>query len=164
MTARNNQYVNLYSYFQLQGWQANVDLKLILSIHFVLQYILKYASKSELWSTTFSDILNQILSKNQPKDLFLILVQKLLLYNITEWDISTQEICHILFSLSFYHSSHQFVFLNFNKKTLRWICNIRKNNESFNININNIGQTEKLSLKTYWKWPIKLKDFSLYQL
>ncbi|RHZ81257.1 hypothetical protein Glove_122g121 [Diversispora epigaea] len=43
------------------GWRANVDLKQILSIYAALQYISKYASKSELRSAAFSEIYNQIL-------------------------------------------------------------------------------------------------------
>jgi len=64
-----------------------MDLKLILSIHAVLQYISKYTSKSESQSATFSDILDQILSKNQPEDSLLILIQKLLLYSISKQNI-----------------------------------------------------------------------------
>jgi hypothetical protein len=41
---------------QLQGWRANIDLKPILSTHVSLQYISKYASKSEPQSAAFSEI------------------------------------------------------------------------------------------------------------
>ncbi|PKC51007.1 hypothetical protein RhiirA1_313609, partial [Rhizophagus irregularis] len=54
---RNDQYINLHSQLQLQGWRANVDLKPILTIHAALQYISKYASKAEPRSAAFSDIL-----------------------------------------------------------------------------------------------------------
>ncbi len=85
---KNDQYINPYSQFQLQDWRANVDLKLILSIYAALQYIFKYASKAELQSEAFSDILNQILDESQPEDMLLTLVQKLLLYSVAERDIS----------------------------------------------------------------------------
>ncbi len=50
----------------------------------MLQYISKYISKAKPWLAIFSDILNQILSKSWLEDSLLILIQKLLLYNITE--------------------------------------------------------------------------------
>ncbi|PKC54020.1 hypothetical protein RhiirA1_355369, partial [Rhizophagus irregularis] len=68
VTARNDQYINLHSQLQLQGWRANVDLKPILTIHAALQYISKYASKAEPRSAAFSDILIRILSESQPED------------------------------------------------------------------------------------------------
>ena len=87
VTARNDPYVNPHSRFQLQDWRANVDLKPILSIHAMLQYISKYVSKSEPQSAAFSDILNQILSESQPEDSSLTSVQKLLLHSVLEQDI-----------------------------------------------------------------------------
>ena len=47
VTARNDPLINPHSRLQLQGWQVNVDLKPVLSIHAALQYISKYASKAE---------------------------------------------------------------------------------------------------------------------
>ena len=47
---------------------ANVDLKLILSIHTALQYISKYASKAEPQSLAFIDIFNQILNNSDHND------------------------------------------------------------------------------------------------
>src|SRR5437763_15609753 len=62
VTVRNDPLINLHNRLQLQEWWANVNLKPILNIHAILQYISKYASKSELRSATFSEIFNQILS------------------------------------------------------------------------------------------------------
>lgn len=56
LTTRNDGYINTYNRLQLQGWRANVDLKPILSIYAVLQYISKYASKAEPQSMAFSEI------------------------------------------------------------------------------------------------------------
>ncbi|CAG8816966.1 1521_t:CDS:2, partial [Cetraspora pellucida] len=68
ITVRNDQYINMHSRLQLQGWRANIDLKPILSLHAALQYISKYASKAEPQSATFSEILNQILRNSNPDD------------------------------------------------------------------------------------------------
>ncbi len=81
---RNDPLINPHSRLQLQGWWMNVDLRPVLSIHAALQYIAKYASKTELRSAAFSKILNQILSKSNPDDPILVPVQKLLLYSVAE--------------------------------------------------------------------------------
>jgi len=108
VTSRNDPYINPHNRLQLQGWRANVDLKPVLTIHAALQYISKYASKSEPRSMAFSDIFNQILNKSKPEEISLISIQKLLINSVTERDISAQETCHLLLSIPLYHSSRNF--------------------------------------------------------
>ncbi|GBB95753.1 hypothetical protein RclHR1_26020002 [Rhizophagus clarus] len=48
------------------------------------------------------------------------------------------------------------------KKAIGWICDTRKNEESFEIN--DSGQTEKSPLKAYWDQPTKLENFMLFWL
>ena len=84
ITKRNDQYINPHSQLQLQDWQANVDLKPILSIHATLQYVSKCTNKVEPQLAVFLDILNQILNKSQPEDPILTSAQKLLLNSIAE--------------------------------------------------------------------------------
>ena len=69
---------------QLQGWCVNVDLKPVLSIYAVLQYISKYASKVEPQSMAFSEIFSQILNDSNPNDPSLTSIQKLLLRSMIE--------------------------------------------------------------------------------
>ena len=96
---------------QLQGWRANVDLKPVLSIHAALQYISKYASKSEPRSETFLDILNRILNDSNPDASSLFVFQGLLFHTVAECNISRRKRV-----ISFSDFSRQFVFLNLNKK------------------------------------------------
>ncbi len=117
----NDLFINPYNRLQLQGWHANVDLKLILSIYVALQYISKYASKGESRSIAFSEIFNQILNNSDPNDVSLTSIQKLLLSSISEWDISVQETCYLLLGISLYHSSHTFVSLNVNEESAKWV-------------------------------------------
>src|SRR5205085_3453151 len=83
VTSRNDPYINPHNRLQLQGWRANVDLKPVLTIHAALQYISKYASKSEPRSMAFSDIFNQILNKSKPEETSLTSIQKLLINSVT---------------------------------------------------------------------------------
>jgi len=147
ITKRNDSFINPHSRLQLQGWRANVDLKLILSIHAALQYIAKYASKAEPRSAAFSEILNQILSDSEPDDLILTPVQKLLLQSVAERDISAQETCHLLHGIPLYHSSRSFVFLKLNEETARWIHGTEES-EDFITN-DGSGKTEKSPLRAY---------------
>src|SRR4051812_42853896 len=94
-----------------------------------LKYISKYASKSEPRSAAFSDMLNKILDNSNPNDSALTAFQSLLLQTVAECDISAQETCHLLLGIPLYYSSHQFVTLNLNKQTHRWICGTGNNNE-----------------------------------
>ena len=145
----------------MQEWRANVDLKPVLSIHATLQYVSKYASKAELRSAAFSEILNQILSESIPDDPILTSVQKLLLHSVAERDISAQETCHLLLGIPLYHLSRAFVSLNLNKESPRWIRDTGESGESSTIDS---GRTEKSPLKRYWDRPVQFEDFTLFQL
>ncbi|CAG8494863.1 20894_t:CDS:2, partial [Racocetra persica] len=110
LIARNNPYINLYNRLQLQDWHANVDLKLLLNIHAILQYVAKYASKSEPWSAIFSEILNHILHDSNPLDSSLGNMSSSFWYSTL-----SLQCC--------------FVTLNLNKKAPCWLCGTR--NEGF---------------------------------
>ncbi len=163
ITSRNDPYINPHDRLQLQGWRANVDLKPVLSMNAALQYISKYASKSEPRSEAFSDILNRILNDSNSDASSLSAFQALLLHTVAERDISTQETCHILLGLPLYHSSRQFVSLNLNKQTPRWLCSSGYDDESFPAN-GEVGRTVQSPLQKYWDRPVELEDVTLYEL
>src|SRR5207253_5886014 len=123
--------------------------------------VTKYASKSESRSAAFSDIMNRILSESQSEDSSLSSVQKLLLHSVAERDMSAQEMCHILLGIPLYHSSRQFVSLNLNKETPRWVRDTGKSEE---FRIKDSGRTEKSPLKAYWQRPKEFEEFSLFWL
>ncbi|CAG8641197.1 7999_t:CDS:2 [Cetraspora pellucida] len=160
-TARNDPYINPHNRLQLQGWHANVDIKPILNIHAALQYVAKYASKSEPRSATFSELLNKILRESRPSDSSLGAFQYLLLHTVAERDISAQETCHLLFGIPLYHSSCCFVTLNLNKEAFRWLRGT--GNENF-VTLGQVGQTEQSPLQRYWNRSVDLDDLSLFQL
>ncbi|CAG8802972.1 2782_t:CDS:2, partial [Cetraspora pellucida] len=158
VTKRNDPFVNPHSRLQLQGWRANIDLKPVLSIHAALQYISKYTSKAEPRSTAFSDILNHILCNSRPEDSSLVAIQRLLLHNVAERDISAQETCHLLLGIPLYHSSRSFISLNLNTETPRWLRGTGNNT------VSEAGMTSRSVLRTYQDRPVEYEDFSLYKL
>ena len=150
VTARNDPLINPHSRLQLQGWRANVDLKPILSTHAALQYVSKYASKSEPRSIAFSEIYNQILSTSREDKNSLNAVQKLLLHSVFERDISAQETAHLLLGIPLYHSSRSFITLNLNKEAPRWLRGTgnREGYEGTGLN-DDVGHTGPSPLKNY---------------
>ncbi|GBC48412.2 ATP-dependent DNA helicase PIF1 [Rhizophagus irregularis DAOM 181602=DAOM 197198] len=163
VTSRNDPYLNSHNRLQLQGWRANVDIKPVLTIHAALQYISKYASKSEPKSVAFTEIFNQILNKSNSDDNSLASIQKLLLNSIAERDISAQETCHLLLGIPLYHSSRQNVLLNLNEEAPRCVqgTGSRENDED---TIMERGRTTRSPLRKYWDQDDQLEDFSLYRL
>lgn len=163
--ARNDQLINMHDRLQLQGWRANVDKKPILSIHAAIQYVAKYASKSEPRSAAFSDVLNAALKAINPEEpnASLKSFQKLLLHTVAERDISAQETCHLLLEIPMYHSSRTFVSLNLNADGA-----LRKIGDGVQVDTNvadNTARSTGLShLQLYWNRPVDLEDHSLFQL
>ncbi len=152
VTARNDPYINPHNRLQLQGWRANVDLKPVLSIHAALQYILKYASKSEPRSTAFLEIFNEILNKSNPEAASLTSIQKLLINSVVERNISAQETCHLLLGIPLYHSSRVFVSLNINEVAPRWLRGTGSNEDGEEFgSLNDSGRTTKSALNIYWE-------------
>ncbi|PKC53106.1 hypothetical protein RhiirA1_479998, partial [Rhizophagus irregularis] len=149
ITSRNDPYVNSHNHVQLQGWRANVDLKPVLNIHATLQYIAKYATKSEPCSS-FSEILNKILSESDPSGSSFPSFQCLLLHTVSEHDYFAQETCHLLLGLPLYHSSCPFVILNLNNESHRWLCGTGIKNVMPN---SDVGRTERSPLQKYWDRP-----------
>ena len=88
----------------------------------------------------------------------------MLLHTVGERDISAQETCHLLLGFPLYHSNRQFVSLNLNKETSRWLCGTgNENGDSFPAN-SEAGRTVQSPLQKYWNRPTELEDLSLFQL
>ncbi|EXX69416.1 Pif1p [Rhizophagus irregularis DAOM 197198w] len=160
ITSRNDPYVNSHNRVQLQGWRANVDLKPVLNIHAAFQYVAKYATKSELCSS-FSEILNKILSESDPSGSSLLSFQRLLLHTVSERDYSVQETCYLLLGLPLYYSSRTFVILNLNNESHQWLCETGIENVMPN---SDVGRTERSPVQKYWDRPVELENLSMFQL
>lgn len=62
LPARNNTLLNNYIPLFTLGWRANIDISPCTNSHAVLQYIAKYASKSESKSETYRDMFATVAS------------------------------------------------------------------------------------------------------
>ncbi|XP_057827996.1 uncharacterized protein LOC131039303 [Cryptomeria japonica] len=124
--ARNDDRLNIHNPWMLSLWRANIDCQPVTSKKAVLQYISKYASKSENKSQSYIEMLKTIVNTTKSKDSILLTYQKFMMGIVADRDISAQETCHMLQKLPLVSCSRQFVSLNVGRKILH--CVIKSNN------------------------------------
>lgn len=107
-TRRNDPLLNSYTHVFMAGWRANVDFRPIISLAALTQYVAKYASKPEVKSTTFLEILQSGIKHLDPADRAQVAYQKLLSALVGERDYSAQEVSHILLGCKLWSSSRQY--------------------------------------------------------
>ena len=109
LTQRNDCLLNSYNPMQLSAWHANVDMQYIVSRNRVLNYIAKYAAKSEPQSKGLKAVYGNVLKTLKSDDSSLKMVQKLMISSVGERDYSTW---HLLLGLPMYRASRDFVVLS----------------------------------------------------
>ena len=112
ITARNDGLLNSFNPVQLSAWRANVDMQYCVSRHKVVEYVTKYATKSEPRSLPLREVYTNIVRSLNDDSTSLKAVQKLLINSVAERDYSAQETCHLLLQLPLIHSSRDFVVLS----------------------------------------------------
>ncbi|XP_057835128.1 uncharacterized protein LOC131045552 [Cryptomeria japonica] len=115
---RNDDHLNIHNPWMLSLWRANIDCQPVISKKVVLQYISKYASKSENKSQSYIEMLKTILNTSKSEDSILLTYQKFMMGIVVDRDISAQETCHMLQKLPLLSCSRQFVSLNVGRKIL----------------------------------------------
>ena len=104
--------MNVHNAQLLAIWRANIDFQPILTRHAVLNYISKYAAKSETKSESYYEMLSR-LSQCSPKDAPTItIVRKVLTEIVADRDIGAQETCHMLQKIPLTKCSRSFFSLN----------------------------------------------------
>ena len=111
LTQQNDCLLNSYNPVQLSAWRANVDMQYIVSRNRVLNYIAKYAAKSEPRSKGLKAVYGNILKTMKDNGSSLKVVQKIMISSVGERDYSAQETCHLLLGLPMYRASRDFVYL-----------------------------------------------------
>ena len=71
MTKRNDPRLNNHQQLQLQGWRGNCDIQAVVDYHACVEYLAKYASKSEprssVMKVAFNSLINQCNNSNTVK-------------------------------------------------------------------------------------------------
>ena len=112
LTARNDGLINSFNPVQLSAWRANVDMQYCVSRRRVIEYVTKYATKSEPRSVPLREVYANIVRSLRDDSTSLKAVQKLLINSVGDRDYSAQETCHLLLQLPLICSSRDFTVLS----------------------------------------------------
>lgn len=152
ISKRNNPYLNSHSPQILKIWRANVDSQAIVSIHAVLTYIAKYASKAEPRSDSMKEFIRDSVQESINNSHVQQIIQKNLIKMCAERDYSAQEIFWIIMGWPLYRSSRQFVLINLEPSETWEHLNVNKEDGSISV-LN--------SLEKYQQRPAKFEQMSL---
>lgn len=108
---RNDERMQRYNSYVSQVWRANTDFTPIVSNESVLNYIAKYASKSEKSSESYQDLAKRIAANRNPDTTPQSIIKKIILSSVSERDYSAQEVAHILMGWPLFKSSRSIVSL-----------------------------------------------------
>lgn len=108
---RNNSLLQRFNRFVSQAWRGNTDFTAIVSKEAVIHYIAKYASKGEVASVAYSDMLRDIVNESADGVPAATAVRRLLISSIAERNYSCQEVMHLLHGWAMYQCSRCFVSL-----------------------------------------------------
>ena len=112
ITARNDGYLNSFNPVQLSLWRANVDMQYCVSRRRVINYVTKYAIKSEPRSLPLREVYTNIVRSLKDNSTSLKAVQNLLINSVGERDYSAQETCNLLLQLPLIRSSWDLIILS----------------------------------------------------
>lgn len=109
VTKRNDSRLNNHQRLQLQGRRANCDIQVIIDYHSCLEYIAKYASKSEKMSSVAKDIFLSVLTEAPTDSDNKKIIKKLMMRAVGQRDMGIQEVMHQLLSIKLVSSSFQVI-------------------------------------------------------
>ena len=112
MLKRNDTRLNKHQRFQLQAWRANIDIQPIIDYTACLEYIAKYASKSERISNVVKEAFTSVVQNLKGTEDMKKVMRKLMIKSAGERDFSVQEVMHHILSLKLVSSSFNVVSLS----------------------------------------------------
>ena len=89
-----------------------MDMQYVVPRRRVINYVAKYATKSEPRSKSLKTVHSTIMKSLKDDDKSLKVVQKILINSVGERDYSAQETCHLFLQLPMHHASRDFVILS----------------------------------------------------
>ena len=155
--AANDSQLNPYSRLVSMVWRTNMDISPCASMHAVLTYIAKYASKEEKATTPYRDIMRRVLPRVSSERSFLSFVALMFNQLIQERDWSSQEVAHLLQGLPLAEGSRTQLFLD---------CRAKKQQQT-NVTLDEgaeEGMRQGLSLyDKYGRRAPRFEDVSLFE-
>ncbi|KAJ3505917.1 hypothetical protein NLJ89_g7163 [Agrocybe chaxingu] len=105
---RNDRLLNTHNVAMILGWKANVDVKPVLSKDAAINYIAKYASKSEKQAPAFPELLSKVTTAMDGSATAQSACQKMLNKMLGERTYSAQETAHLLLGIPLVRASASF--------------------------------------------------------
>ena len=114
VTKRNYSRLNNNQRLQLQSWRANCDIEVVIDHYACVEYLTKYAAKSEprtsVLKAAFSAIMNNIPGNSNPHNA----IKKMVMRTIGQRDYAAQETMHHLLTLKLHSSSFNVIPVSLN--------------------------------------------------
>jgi len=114
ITKRNDHRVNNHQRLQLQGWRANCDIQVVIDYHAYVEYLAKYAAKTESRSHLLKQAFSNIVHNSQIKANAASIIKKTVMKTLGQRDFSAQEAMHHLLFLNLVSSSFNVIPINLN--------------------------------------------------
>ena len=114
ITKRNDHRVNNHQRLQLQGWRANCDIQVVIDYHACVEYLAKYAAKTESRSHLLKQAFSDIVHNSQMNANAASIIKKTVMKTLGQRDFSAQEAMHNLLSLNLVSSSFNVIPINLN--------------------------------------------------
>ena len=137
-------------------WRANTDITPLTTVKAVMEYILKYCSKAETQTLSYTDMMKAVLPKvDSVEKPFLSFVARFLNSIVGERDWSAQEVAHLLMHLPLQRGTRTVVTLD---------CRLRKEQTTAVEFDNDEDQSKgKSALEKYEARPDTLRDETLFR-
>ena len=114
VTKRNDSRLNNNQQLQLQGWRANCDIQVVIDHYACVEYLTKYAAKSEprspLLKQAFNSIVQHVDNTSNPHKA----IKKVVMKTLGERDYAAQETMHHLLSLKLHSSTFNVIPISLN--------------------------------------------------
>ena len=114
VTKRNDPRLNNNQRLQIQGWRANCDIQVIIDHYACVEYLTKYAAKSEPRSLILKQAFNTIVQGVATTSNSHKAIRKVVMKCLGERDYAAQETSHHLLSLKLHSSSFNVIPISLN--------------------------------------------------
>ena len=114
VTRRNDSRLNNNQQLQLQAWRANCDIQVVIDHYACVEYLAKYAAKSESRSPLLKQAFNSIVQNADAATHPHKSIKKVIMETLGERDYAAQETMHHILSLKLHSSSFNVIPVSLN--------------------------------------------------
>jgi hypothetical protein len=110
---RNDPFMNVHNRVICHTWRGNVDMQIILDHHAAVNYMVKYATKSEKAGTNYTQVMKDVIGRATEEENPQTKIRSIMLKSIAgKRDLGQCEVSRLLLSEPMYHSTFNYVNLS----------------------------------------------------